>query len=246
VKAILTYHSLDPSGSPISVAPDEFAAHVRWLASGRVKVVPLESLETAAEDSDAVAITFDDGFENFATHAAEPLEDHGLPATVFVVTRQVGATNAWGGRRAPGIPELSLLDWDALGRLAEKGINLGAHSRTHPNLPALSGPALEDEIEGSAQDLKDHIGTRPRSFAYPYGAVSGAAAMLVHRAFEVAVTTELGMLKPDNESHLLPRLDMYYFREEGRLERWGTPAFRRHLWFRAELRRARRVLSGRS
>ena len=69
MKAILTYHSIDPSGSPISVSPDAFEAHVRWLSTGRVRVVPLEELGQLSADVDAVAITFDDGFENFSTHA---------------------------------------------------------------------------------------------------------------------------------------------------------------------------------
>ena len=38
MRAILTYHSIDESGSPISVDPDAFRRHVRWLASGRVRV----------------------------------------------------------------------------------------------------------------------------------------------------------------------------------------------------------------
>lgn len=245
MRAILTYHSIDPSGSAISVSPEAFAAHVRWLASGQVRVVPLDELAGLASGLDAVAITFDDGFENFATQAAGLLLDHGLPATVFVVTQQVGRTNSWGGRRDSHIPELALLDWDGLGRIAERGIRLGAHSRTHPSLPSLTGVALEDEVLGSARDLGERLGMAPRSFAYPFGAVSSAVAMLVHRTYDVAVTTELRMLKLDDQPHLLPRLDMYYFREPGRLEQWGRPAFRRRVWFRAELRRARRVLAGR-
>ena len=169
-----------------------------------------------------------------------------MAATVFVVTERVGRTNAWGGHRDAVIPELPLLDWDSLGRIAERGIRLGAHSRNHPSLPALSGSALEAEVRGSAEDMGVRLGTAPATFAYPYGAVSPAVASLVHQTYALAVTTEFRMLKPDDQPHLLPRLDMYYFREAGRLERWGTPAFRRHLWFRAELRRARRVLSGRS
>jgi hypothetical protein len=41
----------------------------------------------------------------------------------------------------------------------------------------------------------------------------------------------------------LPRLDAWYFRDEGQLEQWGTPAFRRRLWLRAQGRRVRRLIS---
>ena len=70
-------------------------------------------------------------------------------------------------------------------------------------------------------------------------------SVLVKRTFAVGVTTELRMMHLRDQAHLLPRLDMFYYREPGRLERWGTSAFRRHLWFRGELRRARNVLAGR-
>src|SRR5690606_37701023 len=60
MRAILTYHSIDESGSPISVSREAFRAHVRWLASGAVKVRPLAELVDARDGGDAVAITFDD------------------------------------------------------------------------------------------------------------------------------------------------------------------------------------------
>jgi len=65
VKATLTYHSLDDSGSAISVAPDAFARHLQWLSSGMVRVLTLGQLVNEPDDAaDAVAITFDDGFLN--------------------------------------------------------------------------------------------------------------------------------------------------------------------------------------
>ena len=44
MKAILTYHSVDDSGSAVSVSPDAFRRHVRWLASERVRVVTVPQL----------------------------------------------------------------------------------------------------------------------------------------------------------------------------------------------------------
>ena len=38
MRAILTYHSIDDSGSPISIAPADFRRHLDWLTSGRVPV----------------------------------------------------------------------------------------------------------------------------------------------------------------------------------------------------------------
>lgn len=245
-RAILTYHSIDESGSPISVSPDAFAAHVRWLASGQVRVVPLVTLAQEARDDaargDAVAVTFDDGFANFAEHAAPLLRDHALPATVFAVSACVGRTNAWGGHEAPGIPTLPLMDWGVLGELSQAGIEIGAHTRTHPALDTLAGDALADQIEGGASEIAARIGTRPAAFAYPYGAVSAAASEVVRRTFDVGVTTRLRTVGARDDRALLPRLDAYYLRRPDGLSGWGTARFRAYLRMRAVVRTAREAV----
>lgn len=242
MRAVLTYHSLDPSGSPVSVSPEAFRRHVDWLAGAGPRVVGLGDLVADPTGPDAVALTFDDAFESFEAVALPALVGAGLPATLFVVTDHVGTDNAWGGVRTPGIPVLPLMDWDGLGRAAEAGIELGAHTRTHPHLPALDAGALADELEGSADALRARTGHRPRAFAYPFGAVDDTTVAAAARVFDRAVTTDLRLLGPSEDPHRIPRLDMYYFRDPGRLEAWGRPAFHRYLALRRGLRSIRRVL----
>lgn len=246
MRAILTYHSIDESGSPISVGRETFRAHVHWLASGAVQVVPIAELMARDDAGDAVAITFDDGFQNFADDAAPLLAEAGLPSTVFVVPEHVGGENDWGGRHAPGIPALPLMDWDTLGMVAEQGATLGAHTRRHRDLTLVRGASLEDEVAGCVERMAAELGSRPETFAYPYGAVDAAVATVVRDVYAYACTTELRALRRDDDRALLPRLDMYYFREPGQLEAWGSAAFRRRLWLRAQVRRARRLVQGRA
>ncbi|MEZ5294101.1 MAG: polysaccharide deacetylase family protein [Vicinamibacterales bacterium] len=244
MRAILTYHSIDDSGSSISVAPAAFVRHVDWLASGAVSVEPLEALAAGADSTtdgrDRVALTFDDAFANFGTVAWPRLEAAGVPATVFVVSGHVGRTNLWSGQPAPGIPELPLLSWDALGTLAERGADVGAHSRTHPSLAALSAGALDDEVDGCRQDLSARLGRPPRAFAYPFGDVSPEAERAVSAAFALACTTEYRPIDAGDSVHRLPRLDMFYFQQPGALDDWGRPAFLRRIARRRALRALRR------
>jgi peptidoglycan/xylan/chitin deacetylase (PgdA/CDA1 family) len=242
MRAVLTYHSIEDSGSPISVTPDAFAHHVRWLASRRVRVVPLEDLVSVPVDQDAVAITFDDAFENFEAQAAPALLAHGWPVTLFVVTDRVGQTNAWNGRATPGIPTLPLLGWDSLGKLASAGINLGAHTRTHPDLTALPATMIADEIAGSASRLWDELRVKPLSFAYPYGHLNRVVAQRAASSFKWAVTTEFRPLENVEAPWLLPRLDMYYFQRAGSLDAWGTRGFAQRLSVRRRLRRLRSLV----
>lgn len=246
MRAILTYHSIDESGSPISVGREAFRAHVRWLSSGAVRVLPLAELVAANDDVDAVAITFDDGFENFAEQAAPALLEASLPVTVFVVPEQVGGTNDWGGQAVPGIPTLPLMSWESLGSLAAKGVTLGAHTRRHRDLTRVRGAALEDEVAGCVERMAAELGERPATFAYPYGAVDATAATVVRDVFTLACTTELRPVRRDDDRALLPRLDMFYFRGPGQLDAWGSAPFRGRLWLRAQGRRVRRLVQGRA
>ncbi len=241
MRAILTYHSIDTSGSPISCHPEAFDRHVRWLSSGRVRVTTIDELLALPASADAVAITFDDAFANFEEIAAPRLLAHGFPVTIFVVADQAGATNAWGGRREPGIPDLPLLDWPALARLQARGVTLGAHSRTHRDLTRLEPLAIEEEVRGSADVIERRTGLRPDVFAYPYGRIDDRALRVMARTFRYGCTTEFRALDGGVLPALLPRLDMYYFQRGDRLQGWGTPAFERFIQMRHQLRRWRRT-----
>ncbi len=225
------------------MAPEEFHRHTRWLASGRVRVVRLEELLRLPDSADAVALTFDDGFANFVEEAIPRLREYSLPVTLFVVAGHVGGDNAWGGRPDPRVPTLPLLDWSTLGRLAGQGVRLGAHTRTHPHLTAVPGAQLEDELAGAKEDIRRETGQRPEEFAYPYGDVNPEVARAAGVVYARACTTELRPLRPGELPELLPRLDMFYLREAGQLEAWGTGRFHRHLWVRAQARRIRQRLS---
>lgn len=241
MKAILTYHSLDDSRSPISVSPAAFRRHVAQFVAAGIPVLTVDELLARDDTDDAVALTFDDGYVSVEREAAPVLTDHGLPATVFAVTRYVGQTNAWAAYGGHDVPTLPLLDWQQLGRLQEQGVAIGSHTRTHPRLPELSTRQIEDEIHGAATDITSAMGTAPVGFAYPYGDLSLEASAAVSKVHRWACSTSFGALsRPDPLA--LPRLDMWYFEKRGLLEQWGTPAFRRWVERRRRLRGVRSVL----
>jgi peptidoglycan/xylan/chitin deacetylase (PgdA/CDA1 family) len=213
--------------------------HVAWLASGRVRVTSVSELRSVPPTEDAVAITFDDGFQNFGEIAAPLLQHHGLRATVFVVSDHVGGTNAWGRKPDAGVPILPLLDWPEIERLMGLGVEIGGHTRTHPRLAGLSRDELMNEIAGGARVIESRTGRAPDGFAYPYGGVTDAATSIVRETFRWGCTTELQPLGDADDPVLLPRLDMYYFRDPGRLESWGSTRFKYYLKIRSRARRIR-------
>lgn len=245
MRAILTYHSIDPSGSVISVDEVTFRRHAEWLAESPTPVVEVDELLSLPAHENAVAVVFDDAFENFETTAWPLMRDLGLPATVFVVTRQVGGTNAWHGQEDPIIPTLPLMDWDAVGRMAAEGVTIGSHTRSHPRLDQMDDARLEDEVRGAADDLEARLGVRPSGFAYPYGDFDARAESAVSATHAWACSAELATLGANPPVHRLPRLDAFYYRRPGQLEAWGTRTFRARLSVRRAARDARRWASER-
>lgn len=243
MRAILTWHSIDRSGSPISVSPEQWRAQVAWLAEGGVRVLSLPNLMADTAPGPAVALTFDDGFANFESEALPVLADHGYPATVFVVSGHAGGDNRWRGMSSSIVPRLPLLGWDALARLPESGVSLGAHTRTHPRLPQVGDPALlEDELLGCALEMERRTGQRPSIVAYPYGDISPDVIRVAEAHFRWGCTTELRALGRDERAGLLPRIDVYYLRQPERFGRWGSARLRSWLWLRRGGRRLRAVL----
>ena len=246
MRAVLTYHSIDDSGSPVSVDVRTFRQHAAWLASGAVRVLPLSDLLALDADArDAVAVTFDDALESFGSIAAPLLLDAGLPVVTFVVSEYTGRRSDWAGTGG-AVPAFPTLSWTDLGRLHEAGVELGAHSRTHPALTTLTDERLADEVEGSGRRIREETGAQPRAFSYPYGDHDDrVAAATAACGYTAGVTTDLALLEGGRiDPHRIPRLDMYYFRSPGRLESWGTPAFTAYLAARRIGRTARRLLTG--
>jgi peptidoglycan/xylan/chitin deacetylase (PgdA/CDA1 family) len=104
--------------------------------------------------------------------AREILAPRGIGAIVFAVTGMSSETNEWD--QAHGATRIELLDTKQLAELATMGVEIASHSRTHRELPLLAVDEQAQEIVGSAADLKQATGIRPRFFAYPYGAFDAA------------------------------------------------------------------------
>jgi peptidoglycan/xylan/chitin deacetylase (PgdA/CDA1 family) len=239
MRGILTYHSIDESGSVVSTSPATFRRHIAWLASGAVRVVSLDEITQLPDSVNAVALTFDDGMRSVGEVAAPLLAEYGFVATVFVVTGLVGRTNRWDDRPGSAVPGFPLLSWDELGNLRALGFEVGAHTQTHAHVTRLMDDQLHEELGGAHDAIASRLGVRPRAFAYPYGAVDSRSAAAVGQYYRTACTTVLRPLEHGDNAYFLPRLDAFYLRAPGALERWGSTGQRWRLAAHAAGRRIR-------
>jgi len=98
------------------------------------------------------------------------------------------------------------LDEDELAALAAGPVEIGAHTLTHPSLPALPAEERRREIAGSRKRLEELVGRPLDAFAYPYGDYDSATVRLVKRSgFRTACTIHENRLSRLSSSFLLPR-----------------------------------------
>ena len=173
---ILAYHSISEAPeagiAPFTVRPADLERHLDLLVEGGGCAMTVPDLVDHLHRGDdlppgAVAITFDDGFEDNLTVAAPMLRVRGLPATVYVTTGFLRG-GAPVGRTVPG----RMLAWDQLAELEAAGIVMGAHAHTHPQLDLLPRAEATGEIARSKDLLEARLGHAVSTFAYPHGYAS--------------------------------------------------------------------------
>jgi peptidoglycan/xylan/chitin deacetylase (PgdA/CDA1 family) len=238
--AILTYHSLDTSGSVISVAPAQFRVQMECLASRRVPVVPLGEIRTTPG---GIALTFDDGFENFYTDAFPVLREFGFPATVFVVSGHCGGTNNWPAGGHQGIPSLPLMSWGRLAEMVRHGISLGVHTATHPSLPGIAEVRAREEMRRCQAMIQERIGAAADTLAYPYGDSNPRVRAIAAEYFGSAYGTRLAFVGGRLDSMDIPRIDAYYLRNRQWFEKLHDARGRIYIAARRSVRQARAAVA---
>jgi peptidoglycan/xylan/chitin deacetylase (PgdA/CDA1 family) len=134
------------------------------------------------------------------------------------------------------------LTWEQIEELRGAGWEIGAHTRTHPDLRGLSDVRLEEEIAGSRKALEQHFDRTVESFAYPYGLFDERGERIVAREYTAACTTRLQRAGSEALSRL-PRVDAYYLRAPNRVRRLLLGQLDGYLTLRRWGRRMRRAVA---
>jgi peptidoglycan/xylan/chitin deacetylase (PgdA/CDA1 family) len=152
-----------------------------------------------------VAITFDDGYVDTLEHALPILQKNGFSATCYVISQRTGQYNEWDeaylNTRKFLMSDEQIRAWRAA------GMEVGAHSRTHPHLIDCTDAELQNEIAGSKADLEALTGSAITQFCYPYGDLNERVVSAVRQAgFEAATTTQRGRARTNDDFLLLRRV----------------------------------------
>jgi len=229
VVPILLYHSIAARPSalirPFSVTPDVFGRHLDCILELGFSALTVSDLVAAMNGSGAlperpIVITFDDGFVDFDEHALPALRRRRLVSTLYVTTGFLE-----GRRDRPPVRGFGdrMLAWSQLGPLREQGVELGAHSHTHPHLDTLGRRQVRDELTRSKALLEHELGTEVPSFAYPNGYSSPMVRRLVREAgYTSACSVKEGLATTRHEVFSLPRLMVRAETSPTELRNWIT------------------------
>lgn len=238
---VLTYHSIDESGSVLSTSPEVFETQMKFLKEASFSVLSLadvaDHLRRGRHFAEkTVSITFDDGFKNIYHTAYPILKEYGFKATVFLVTGHCGSDNGWDGQ-PQGIPIMDILNREEIADMSARGLDFGAHTVSHPDLPKLPDDIAADEITGSRLWIEELTGRKVDFFAYPYGSRNRAVENVVRQQFSGACSTDLGFVSMKSSVYALPRIDMYYFSRNNFFSLLESHLFSQYVGVRSALRK---------
>lgn len=212
--AVLMYHSVATSSTPafsdFVVSPERFETQIQALAAAGFTSITMSHLAAAraagvALPAKTVALTFDDGFLDFAENALPILQAHDFTATLYMTTRFIGGRSRW---LAPeGEADRPMLSWADLETLAAGGVEIGAHSDTHPQLDLLAPQVLARELMVPKVTLEDRLGVPVTSMAYPFGySTREVRQMTDHLGYTNGCVVSDVVSSGDDHPYSIPRL----------------------------------------
>jgi peptidoglycan/xylan/chitin deacetylase (PgdA/CDA1 family) len=203
---ILMYHYVgdlpedaDATRTDLTLSPDTFRAHLDYLFYQGYTPISLYQLDEALMTGTAlppkpVVLTFDDGYADHYTNVLPALSRYGFTATFFIITGTADAGNP------------NHLPWPQIRAMAEAGMDMESHTKTHPDLRGRDYDFLVYQLLGSFESLRAYTGRVSHMFAYPAGRYDDTAlAVLETMPVWRAVTTQPGVVQTSDNRLELPR-----------------------------------------
>ncbi|GAA1951026.1 polysaccharide deacetylase family protein [Kitasatospora viridis] len=214
----LMYHLVDDRIShPMSVPQDRFERQITWLAASGARLLTADQadglLDTPVPDSsspdtplpdtplpdtlecgrgsssDAVFVTFDDGYLNTVDTALPVLRHHGVPAMMAVCGSYLDAATM--PAETPHASDVFARARDVQ-RWLDCGYDIAAHGYRHRKLTDLPEDDLRAEVGLDHAAITAAFGFAPRSFCYPFGSSNRAVRSVVGEYYRTAYSTDGG------------------------------------------------------
>jgi peptidoglycan/xylan/chitin deacetylase (PgdA/CDA1 family) len=214
---ILMYHKVadpPPGARHLGnyVTPRQFEEQLDALLEWGYRTITLDQWLAYREggiglSAKPLIITFDDGYRCFATTAWPALRARAMAAAMFIVTSQIGGTNAWDADEVqePLLTALEILE------LERDGVVFGSHSHTHVPLGKVSPDVALDELTRSRTVLEQLLAKPVTALSYPYSNQNRSVRALAQRAgYRLCVRGKGRMNHRSTDIHGLRRIKFDY------------------------------------
>jgi peptidoglycan/xylan/chitin deacetylase (PgdA/CDA1 family) len=135
-----------------------FEKQLTYLAANGYQSLTITAYLDAANKKSfpakSLVFTFDDGYLDNYLNAFPLLKRYGFKGTFYVVSGKIGTDG--------------YMTWAQLREMQAAGMEIGAHTMTHPFLTKLNPAAAWLEIYLSGMRISQELGSFPATFAYPY------------------------------------------------------------------------------
>ncbi|MEM6692761.1 MAG: polysaccharide deacetylase family protein, partial [Planctomycetota bacterium] len=179
---VVFYHRVaDEHPNDWTIGCRQFTKQMRWLKE-HTECVDLATIQRHVKQGSArrlTSVTFDDGYSDNGTWALPLLQQLQIPCTYFVSTEHVRTGLPFQHDLAAGA-RLPVHTPEDVKRWADRGIEIGCHTRNHVDFSKIEDPRLIDEEVAVAKDeLERMIGGPVRYFAVPFGLPEQLTPVLV-------------------------------------------------------------------
>lgn len=232
---VLMYHHISPKPGLVTCSPDNFRAHMQWLAENGWKTLSTDefaqALASGVVPKKSVLVTFDDGYLDNWVYAHPVLKEFGQRATLFLITGWIGDGPLRPHAGQSGVPEVpthsqamaaaaegklddAFLRWSEVEAMQAAG-TFDYHSHTHSHTrwdrqiadQAARDRALADDLAASRTTLAARLGNATPHLCWPQGYYDAAyQRVAVAAGFTHLYTTEHGVVRRDTDPTRIPRL----------------------------------------
>ncbi|HEY1627839.1 MAG TPA: polysaccharide deacetylase family protein [Streptosporangiaceae bacterium] len=223
---VLMYHALSTARTADfhrwTLSAERLARHLEFLAREGYRTLTISSLAELLSKGGPrtgerlIALTFDDAYADFGEVALPMLTRYRMTATLFAPTGYVGGSSGWMCGEGEG--DRPILSWTELTEIAAAGIEIGAHSHTHPQLDRVTTRELTAQVTWPKAELERRLGQPVRSFAYPYGRYSRRVRDAVAAAgYSAACTMNSWAATAGSHPLELPRTPVFHHMDAAEL-----------------------------